>query len=242
MSWKVSLIPAFEDNYLFVLHSNDRQAIAVDPGDSSGVMDFIEDHGLSLKEIWLTHHHEDHVGGVVALKAATGCLVRGCIDDRARLPNLDIAVGTNQVFEAHGLKVKILFLPGHTLHHIAYYLENQNWLFLGDVLFGMGCGRLFEGTYEQMYTSLNQIKGLHPQTQIFCAHEYTLKNGSYAEQFFPNDLDLARHLHAVQEKRKLNLPTVPLLLFEELKFNPFLRAKTLDEFINFRERRNQPLY
>ena len=217
---KVIQIPALTDNYIHILRNSSGQTIVVDPSLEEPVNQFFKKKKWSLNFIFNTHHHHDHVGGNTSLKKIWNCSIVGFVKDAHRIPNIDETVQENQIFH----DCKILFIPGHTLGHIAFWFQKENLLFCGDTLFGMGCGRLFEGTSGQMLDSLKTLSVLPKKTQIYCGHEYTLKNGEFALELEGNNPHLKTRMKTVIQKRKQNKSTVPFTLEEELKTNPFLRC------------------
>lgn len=241
---KVSILPCLKDNYIFILeHSQLRGAVVVDPPESQGVMAFLRERSLSLAEIWITHHHHDHVGGVLALQLEESCGVRGSAQIPGRIPGLSIPVQGGSSWSLGSFMVEVLFLPGHTLDHIAYWVHSQDYslLFSGDVLFGFGCGRVFEGTYEQMFASLEIIMSLPETTQIFCSHEYTENNLRFTESIMQNE-SITQRAQRVRQRRREDKPTVPLSLHEEKLTNLFLltrnHQKPIAEFRRLRDERN----
>lgn len=249
---EVFQIPVLQDNYIYILRDPETETTAViDPAEAQPVTDFLTSRKWSLHFILNTHHHPDHVGGNLDLKKRWAAKVCGFDSDAHRLPGLDISLKEGESFFVGHLKLHILFTPGHTLGHILYYCPEYQRLFCGDTLFAMGCGRLFEGTAEQMYHSLMQIKSLPPQTLIYCTHEYTLKNAEFALTIEPGNADIQKRFNEVTELRAKNLPTVPFRLTEELKTNPFLRTDQphlqklmhshdpVETFAKIRQRRNQ---
>lgn len=224
-------IPAFSDNYLWCLH-DDKNAVIVDPGCAKSVETYLKEHSLNLVAILITHHHPDHIGGVKELKEKYAPVIYGF--GKANFDFLDIKLAGKDSFDLMGINFKVLEVPGHTLDHIAYFaeipiknkagtLQTQASLFCGDTLFSAGCGRLFEGTAEQMLDSLNTIKALPADTLIYCAHEYTLSNLKFAKELMPSNQDLNKYILECQDKRKNHLPTIPTVLATELAINPFLR-------------------
>ncbi|MEY4617763.1 MAG: hypothetical protein RJB66_2723 [Pseudomonadota bacterium] len=243
-SLTVSLLPCLKDNYVFVLEEASTGAvIAVDPPNSETIRSYLDERHLALSEIWITHHHHDHVGGVLELQQHYSCKVRGSAEIPGRIPGLTHSVQKTGSWYIDDFQVCVLTLPGHTLDHIAYWLKNNHYsiLFSGDVLFGFGCGRVFEGTYEQMIESLNKITSLPDATEVYCAHEYTESNLRFTESLC-NDEDIRLRGEQVRDLRRSHQPTVPLSLSEEKRTNLFLRALThsnaIAEFGRLRDLRN----
>ena len=224
-------IPAFNDNYVWLIHKG-QNAIIVDPGDAVPVQAFLNRHGLKLCAVLITHHHADHIGGVPELlrMAEPGIPVYGPEADRYRISTLTEGCADRDTVTIPELDLhfKVLGVPGHTSGHIAYYCPALSSLFCGDTLFAGGCGRLFEGTPEQMLTSLNKIAALPPATRIYCAHEYTLYNLSFAVAAEPHNTALQTRFEQVGAMRAQGMATVPSLLSTELATNPFLRSDSPD--------------
>ncbi len=223
----IGRIPAFSDNYLWVVH-NETHAIAIDPGDANPIIAYLAEHDLTLSAILCTHHHNDHVGGVAALLDFYGLEgkipVYGPTNDVIPKRTVSLAGGDEvKVTALPGLTLKVIDVPGHTAGHIAYYAAEQGWLFCGDTLFACGCGRLFEGTAAMMQASLAKLKALPPSTLVFCAHEYTLSNIRFAEAVEPNNLDLQKRKARDVARRECDDATVPFTMADELACNPFLR-------------------
>ncbi|WP_458127912.1 hydroxyacylglutathione hydrolase [Pseudomonas sp. Z2-11] len=219
---QISALPAFTDNYIWLLqdHSTRRCAV-VDPGDAAPVRAWLDAHpGWVLSDILVTHHHHDHVGGVAALKSATNATVYGPASEN--IPARDIALEDNAKVNVLGLDFDIHAVPGHTLGHIAYY--HRGLLFCGDTLFAAGCGRLFEGTPEQMHHSLSRLAALPDDTLVYCTHEYTLSNLKFAVAVEPANPDVAARLEKVTEQRGQGVITLPSTLALEKLTNPFLRT------------------
>ncbi|MCW8877648.1 MAG: hydroxyacylglutathione hydrolase [Kangiellaceae bacterium] len=223
----ISPIPAFNDNYIWLIENNGFAAV-VDPGDPSPVIQALEQNGLQLTTILITHHHADHTGGLAALKQRYSAKVYG--PARESIKNIDIPLsqGQNIQLEDLGLSFKILDIPGHTAGHIAFFCENSSAgpiLFCGDTLFSGGCGRLFEGTPTQMWDSLQKLSELPISTKVYCAHEYTSSNLQFALAVEPNNADLVKYSLKVQQLRQASQPTLPSTIGLELKINPFLRIR-----------------
>lgn len=215
-------LPAFTDNYIWMLHDG-RQAVVVDPGDASPVLAALQQHQLALAAILVTHHHADHVGGVNELRSVLKGPVLGPLDPR--IPQPYSPLKDLDSFELLGHRWMTYHVPGHTREHVAYACESTTpWLFCGDTLFSAGCGRLFEGTPDQMWSSLNRLMELAPHTQVCCAHEYTLSNLRFAAAVEPDNLHIAAHAQRCAELRDRGQPTLPSTLAQEFKINPFLRC------------------
>lgn len=223
---QIDALPAFNDNYIWLLLDNASKTCAVvDPGDAAPVMAWLQDHpDWTLSDILITHHHADHTGGVVALKGLTGARVYGPSSEN--IPARDVALVDNDEITVLGLSFAVHAVPGHTLGHIAFYHEDQRapLLFCGDTLFAAGCGRLFEGTPEQMHHSLERLALLPDSTLVYCAHEYTLSNLRFAVAVEPENPDVAARFEQVTGWRAENRISLPSDLGLERKTNPFLRA------------------
>ncbi|SDG30832.1 hydroxyacylglutathione hydrolase [Pseudomonas benzenivorans] len=221
---KIDALPAFTDNYIWLLQDPERRRCAVvDPGDAAPVLAWLAAHpGWQLSDILVTHHHHDHVGGVERLKAASGARVLGPAQEK--IPARDLALAEGDQIEVLGHGFRILEVPGHTLGHIAYYQAEQHWLFCGDTLFAGGCGRLFEGSPEQMHESLSRLAALPGQTLVYCTHEYTLSNLRFALAVEPDNRQIARRLEQVSAWRAAGRISLPSNLDLERATNPFLRS------------------
>jgi hydroxyacylglutathione hydrolase len=218
----VEPIPAFNDNYLWLIVRGSSAAV-VDPGDPAPVLRRLQAKRLTLSDILVTHHHGDHVGGVAELARATGARVYGPREES--IPARDIALGDGDRIGVLGLELDVIHVPGHTLGHIAYYAPAIKALFCGDTLFGAGCGRLFEGTAEQMAASLARLAALPADTRVYCAHEYTLSNLRFALAVEPDNAALHERQRACLQLRERGVPTLPSTIAEELATNPFLRCE-----------------
>lgn len=234
-------IPVLHDNYVYVVVCHDTQKAAiVDPAVAAPVLEYFDDEDVTPVAIWNTHHHFDHVGGNEEILERYPDLevVAGSYDaENQRIPGLTRVVKEGDEVTLGKLKFEVLDIPGHTLGHIAYVGEGS--LFCGDTLFAAGCGRLFEGTPEQMFASLQKIKALANETLVFCAHEYTHNNLDFALSVEPADQALQKRLQWVKERREQDLPTVPFTIDDELQTNLFLRAQGVQEFASLRRRKDE---
>lgn len=213
-------IPAFEDNYIWLIR-NQAFAAVVDPGDADPVMDYLRQHGLELTAILITHHHGDHCGGAKELRQHFNCPVYGPRKEQITATTQAVAEHDSVTLPELGISFNVIDVPGHTRGHVAYYGINS--LFCGDALFACGCGRLFEGTPEQMQNSLAKLAALPDETKVFCAHEYTLDNIRFARIADPDNTALQqREVHA-RQTRAQGLPTLPSTIGMEKRTNPFLR-------------------
>ena len=190
---------------------------------------------IILKYILNTHHHYDHVGGNNELKKKYNCKVIGYRGDKDRIPEIDILLDDNQVWKKDKFETKIYHIPGHTTGHIAFHFFNEKKIFTGDTLFSLGCGRIFEGTYEQMFKSLKKIKELPGDTKIYCGHEYTLQNSNFCIFYDSQNLKLKKKIIEIKRRLDNNLPTMPSILSDELDCNIFLKAKDIESFSKLRD-------
>ena len=219
---QISALPAFTDNYIWLLQDHRTQrCVVVDPGDAAPVLAWLDAHpGWVLSDILITHHHHDHVGGVERLKQLSGATVYGPASEN--IPARDVALKDNDSVSVLGWDFDVYAVPGHTLGHIAYY--HHGLLFCGDTLFAAGCGRLFEGTPEQMHHSLGRLAALPEDTLVYCTHEYTLSNLKFAAAVEPGNADIAARLEKVTRQRQNGVMTLPSTLALEKLTNPFLRT------------------
>lgn len=222
-------LPVLNDNYIYLLHEPlSKETAVIDPAIAEPVLELLNKKGWHLNYIYNTHHHWDHVGANIELKQKTHCKILASEVDSSRIPGIDKGLKHGDVIKLGNQAANIIATPGHTLGHIIYHFIENNALFCGDTLFSMGCGRLFEGTAEQMLHSLQLIKQLPTQTKIYCAHEYTQANGQFALTLEPGNQQLLDRLKQVKQLRTDNKATVPTTLEQELASNPFLREDSLE--------------
>ena len=225
MPLELVTLPALSDNYTYLLHDPDSGDTAcIDVPEASPILDELSKRNWSLTEIWLTHHHHDHIGGVDDVLKQHDAKVIGASADRHRLPPLNREVSEGDSFEFGGERVDILDVSGHTIGHIAFSVPESKLAFTADSLMALGCGRLFEGTPAQMWESLQKLAALDPDTIICSGHEYTQANARFAITVDPDNDDLKARIERINSKRESNEPTVPSKLSEEVATNPFLRA------------------
>ena len=233
---KVEIIPCLQDNYSYLIIDEDKlEACVVDPSEAKPIIDYLSGKNINLKYILNTHHHYDHIGGNTELKKKFGSVVLGFNGDAKRIPEIDILLKDNEIWNSGNFKAKIIHIPGHTLGHICFYFFDENLLFTGDTLFSLGCGRIFEGTYEQMYDSLNKLKSLPKETKIYCGHEYTLNNSKFCLEHDSENSSLLKKIELIKKQRNNNLPTIPSTLQDEIDCNIFLRANDLKTFSKLRD-------
>ncbi|SHO58566.1 hydroxyacylglutathione hydrolase [Vibrio quintilis] len=216
----IKSIPAFRDNYIWLIQNQEQHCVVVDPGDAQVVLSYLQTHQLTLDAILITHHHADHTGGISDLIRHFPRLNVVAPADEA-IPSMTHPVRDAEQIEIFGHTFDILSLKGHTLGHIGYY--HQGILFCGDTLFSAGCGRVFEGSYEDMWLSLQKLMALPEETKVYCAHEYTAANLAFALAVEPENKDLQHYREQVNRLRANNQPTLPSTIGRELKINPFLR-------------------
>ncbi|MDO8605962.1 MAG: hydroxyacylglutathione hydrolase [Phaeospirillum sp.] len=223
----VEQIPVLSDNYITLVHEPVSGATAaVDPAVAEPVLGRLATRGWRLTHILNTHHHGDHTGGNQELIHRTGCAVVGAAKDSERIPGISVEVGEGDTFLLGGAAAMVLETPGHTSGHIAFWFPDSHVLFAGDCLFSLGCGRLFEGSAEEMWTSLKKLRDLPPDTLVYCAHEYTAGNGRFARLVERDNQALLTRLEQVEALRAKGLPTIPTTIADERAANPFLRADT----------------
>ena len=233
---KIQIIKCLQDNYSYlIIDETNLNACVVDPGESKPIIDFVESNNINLKYILNTHHHFDHVGGNIELKKKYNLSVVGFKNDKDRIPEIDILVDDQNIWKKGNFQAKIYHIPGHTSGHIAFHFFKEKKIFTGDTLFSLGCGRIFEGTYEQMFNSLKKIKKLPKDTEIYCGHEYTLQNSNFCKVYDSDNLQLKKKIAKIKEKLKNKLPTVPTILDDEIRCNIFLKAKDLQTFSKLRD-------
>jgi hydroxyacylglutathione hydrolase len=233
---RIEIISCLQDNYSYlIIDETNNDACVVDPSEAKPIINFLENKDIKLKYILNTHHHYDHIGGNKELKKKYKSMVVGYKNDAHRIPEIDILVEDGQIWKKDNFEAKIFHIPGHTSGHICFHFYKDNFLFTGDTLFSLGCGRLFEGTYKDMFDSLNKIKSLPENTNIFCGHEYTLQNSKFCIKYDPDNLVLKNKIVDIKKKLKNNLPTVPSILKDEINCNIFLKAKDLESFSKLRD-------
>jgi hydroxyacylglutathione hydrolase len=222
-------IPALSDNYIWLVHDPaSSETIVVDPAQADPVLAEAEARGWRISAIWNTHWHPDHTGGNAAIKAATGAQVIAPAAEAAKIPTADRLVAEGDTVRIGAHAARVLEVPAHTAGHIAYHFADDAVAFVGDTLFAMGCGRLFEGTAEQMFANMQRLAALPPETRVYCAHEYTQSNGRYALVAEPDNAAIRERMTQVDALRTRGEPTVPTTIAEELATNPFLRAASAE--------------
>jgi len=223
-------IPVLSDNYIWLVHEpRSQETMVVDPAVAEPVLAEAEKRGWKITQIWNTHWHPDHTGGNAAIKDATGCHITGPEAERERIPTLDSLVKEGDTVQLGDVVADVIDVPAHTAGHIAFHIPSEKVAFVGDTLFAMGCGRLFEGTAAQMYDNMRKLEALPDSTKIYCAHEYTQSNGEYALVAEPDNLALKERMVEVLNLRERDEATVPTTIELERATNPFMRAGSVAE-------------
>lgn len=224
---QVIIIPVLSDNYIWLMHDEQSgETVVIDPAVSKPVLDEAEKRGWKITQIWNTHWHPDHTGGNAEIKEATQCKISGPEAEKARIPTLDIMVKGGDNVSIGDYSADVIDVPAHTAGHIAFHIADENILFIGDTLFAMGCGRLFEGTAQQMYDNMQKLSKLPDETIVYCAHEYTQSNGQYAMVAEPNNQAIKDRMKEVVAARERGEYTVPTTIALEKATNPFMRAQS----------------
>ena len=233
---RVEIIPCLQDKYSYlIIDDNSNSACVVDPGEAKPIVDYLKNKNIKLRYILNTHHHFDHIGGNEYLKKKFGSIVVGFKKDINRIPEIDILLEDNQIWKAENFEAKIIHIPGHTSGHICFHFFQEKLVFTGDTLFSLGCGRIFEGTYKEMFESLNKIKSLPEETKVYCGHEYTLSNLKFCIKYNPENRNLKKKAENIKKKIDNGLPTIPSTIKDELECNIFLRANDLESFSKLRD-------
>lgn len=228
MSLEVIRIPVLSDNYVWLVRENTSgEVMVVDPAIAEPVLAKADELGWAITHIWNTHWHPDHTGGNAAIKAATGCVITGPAAEFERIPTLDVQVRGGDIVRLGATRAQVIDVPAHTAGHIAFHFDDEQVVFVGDTLFAMGCGRLFEGSAEQMFANMQKLAALPDSTSVYCAHEYTQSNGRYALVAEPDNDALIKRMAAVDALRAQGEPTVPTTIGLERETNPFMRANSI---------------
>lgn len=226
MALTVARVPVLSDNYVWLAHDDaSGETAVIDPAVAEPVLAAAAERDWTITQIWNTHWHPDHTGGNAAIREATGCLISGPAAEAERIPTLDRQLTETDHVMLGALRFDVLEVPAHTAGHIALHCADARTVFVGDTLFAMGCGRLFEGTAEQMFANMQRLAALPPETNVYCAHEYTLSNARWAVTAETDNPDLAARYAEVVALRERGEPTVPTTIAAELATNPFMRAR-----------------
>ena len=233
---RIEIIPCLQDNYCYlIIDETSNIACVIDPSESDPIIKFCENNNIKPKYILNTHHHYDHIGGNKEIKNKFGSKILGYVNDKNRIPEIDILVNDQQVWKDENFEAKIFHIPGHTSGHICYYFYKEKIIFTGDTLFSLGCGKIFEGTYKQMYDSLNKFKEFPLDTKIYCCHEYTLQNSKFCLKHDPLNKNLVNKISILKKDVQNGKPTIPSTIKDELECNIFLRANDLESFSKLRD-------
>jgi hydroxyacylglutathione hydrolase len=233
---KIEIIPCLQDNYSYlIIDKKNNTACVVDPSEADPIIKYIENNNIKLKFILNTHHHYDHVGGNKKLKEKYGASVIGYKEDKERIPEIDILLNDQETWIYENFEAKVIHVPGHTLGHICFYFYKEQSVFTGDTLFSLGCGRIFEGTYAQMFSSLMKLKELPQNTKIYCGHEYTKQNSRFCIANDEDNKKLKAKINDIEIKLKKGLSTIPSTIQDELDCNIFLRSNNVETFSKLRD-------
>ena len=233
---EIKIIPCLQDNYSYLIIDKEKNiACVIDPSEAEPVIRYLENNKIKLKFILNTHHHYDHVGGNQELKKKYGASIIGYRGDKERIPEIDILINDQETWIHDNFEAKIIYIPGHTLGHICFYFYKEESVFTGDTLFSLGCGKIFEGTYSQMFDSLMKLKKLPVNTKIYCGHEYTKKNSDFCAVHDTNNENLKAKIHDIDMRLKNGLPTIPSTIKDELECNIFLRSNNVEAFSKLRD-------
>jgi len=233
---RIQIIPCLQDNYSYlVIDEKNNIACVIDPSEADPVIKYLDDNKIKLKFILNTHHHYDHVGGNQKLKEKYGASIIGYKGDKEKIPGIDTLVDDQEIWMHESFEAKVIHVPGHTLGHICFYFYKEESIFTGDTLFSLGCGRIFEGTYSQMFHSLKKLKRLPKNTKIFCGHEYTKLNSKFCMTNDKNNENLKAKINDMELKLKSGLPTIPSTIKDELECNIFLRSNNIESFSKLRD-------
>ena len=241
---KIEIIPCLSDNYSYLIVEKDTNTVSIiDPSEFSACNEVIKKY-KKLDYILNTHHHADHVDGNLQLKKKYNSKILGFIGDKDRIPGIDIFLKENQYQKIGGLLFKVIFIPGHTRGHIAFYFEKEKVVFTGDTLFSLGCGRVFEGTHVDMLNSLNKLRILPPETKAYCGHEYTKTNLDFCLKYDPNNTFLKEKSKEINSKLKNNLATIPTTIGDEIKTNIFFRCNDnhIKQSLNLKDASDQEIF
>jgi len=233
---KIKIIPCLQDNYSYlIIDEKKNTACVVDPSEADPIIKILEKDKIKLECILNTHHHYDHVGGNQKLKKKYGARVFGFEGDKERIPGIDVLLNDQEIWKYENFVAKIIHIPGHTLGHICFYFYKEQSIFTGDTLFSLGCGRIFEGTYSQMFNSLMKLKELHQDTKVYCGHEYTKKNSDFCITHDTNNKNLKAKINNINMMLKNGMPTIPSTIKNELECNIFLRSSNVHTFSKLRD-------
>jgi hydroxyacylglutathione hydrolase len=233
-------VPVLNDNYVWLVHDGaSGETLVVDPAVSEPVLAAADEKGWTISQIWNTHWHGDHIGGNAGIVAATGARVTAPQAELAKIPDVDRPVGEGDRVRIGAHEAAVMSVPAHTGGHIAYHFAEDELIFVGDTMFAMGCGRLFEGTAEQMYANMRRFEALPDDTRVYCAHEYTLSNGKYALRAEPENAAVQARMAKVEAMRARGEATVPTTIGEERATNPFLRADSVEELARRRAEKDK---